>query len=122
MTGVFKGVDMSQDLIKLGKAYYEAMAKKDAQAIEKMLHDEVSFLSPMGEFKGKIAVFSWVKGFLPNFESLHICSVCSNEKQAMVAYDIKFPGLENVVRGAALLSFSNNLIKNIELFFDKSGF
>ena len=109
---------MTQNTSELARSYYEAMANKDEKSIESYLHPLVTFLSPVAEFVGKQGVFSWVKGFLPNFESLTIRAVCANENQAMVAYDIKFANSLSVVRGAALLDFEDSLICRIELFFD----
>ncbi len=110
---------MKQTIRELAKSYYEAMGRKDEKDIERRLHPSVTFLSPVAEFNGKQEVFSWVKGFLPNFESLTIRSACAHESQAMLAYDIKFPGSDKVVRGAALLDFDDDLISRIELFFDR---
>lgn len=111
---------MKQTIRDLAKAYYESMGKKNEKDIESRLHPSVTFLSPVAEFRGKQEVFAWVKGFLPNFETLNIRSVCAHENQAMLAYDIKFPNTEKVVRGAALLDFEGDLISRIELFFDRT--
>lgn len=111
---------MSKNNGELARSYYEAMGRKDEKTIEGYLHPSVTFLSPLAQFGGKAAVFSWVRGFLPVFDSLTIRSVCANEGQAMLAYDIRFPNSASVVRGAALLDISENLISRIELFFDAS--
>ena len=110
---------MKQTTRELAKSYYEAMGRKDEKDIERHLHPSVTFLSPVAEFNGKDDVLGWIKGFLPNFESLTIRSVCAHENQAMLAYDIKFPGAAKLVRGAALLDFNGDLISRIELFFDR---
>lgn len=112
------GDAVAKNISEVARSYYEAMAAKDEKTIESFLHPSVSFLNPVAEFKGKTDVQSFVKGFLPNFETLTIRSVCANINQAMLAYDIKFPNSASVVRGASLLDFNDGLISRIELFFD----
>ena len=113
---------MGCKIADIGRSFYEAMAKKDDSAIANLLSHDVTFLSPVTQLSGKNEVLAWERRFLPSFNSLTIHTVCSNESQAMLAYEIQFPDMDEGARAAALLNISQGLITRIELFFDMSPF
>ena len=100
----------------LGTAYYLAMSRKDIQEIEGYLHPDVSFAAPLGAFKGKTSVLEAIKGFLMFLKDLHVCTAFGSETEAMVVYECDFHFITS--RGAARLSIKDNLITDIELFYD----
>lgn len=109
---------MPQTTASLAKAYYTAYHNKDLATVERLLHPDVQFVSPLAQLKGKEAVFRSVQKFLTVFTSLAVREVLGSEDQAMVVYDTEFPGLVGMLPAAALLTFKEGLVIRLELFFD----
>jgi hypothetical protein len=101
-------------------AYYTEMGKKNVDGLAKYLHEEVQFKSPVAKAVGKAALLEATKNFTNFFQSLTIRSKFSLGDQAMVVYDVAFPF--GSVPTAVLMTFKEDLIANIELFFDARPF
>jgi ketosteroid isomerase-like protein len=106
---------------QLATSYYQAMARKDLTELAKYLHPDVHFLG-LVECHGKDEFLGAAQKMVSLSSQLEIRTVVGDKQHAMVAYDLIFPAPTGSVRTAALLSFDAGLIKNIELFFDKSAF
>lgn len=104
--------------LEIADAYYLAMNNKDKNGMERLLHPDVKFISPITELIGKKAVLKWIEDFLPKFESAIVRAKFANEHQAMLAYDLVFPAPIGRYRAASLIDFQDGLIRKIELFFD----
>ncbi len=113
---------MSEKNVASAVAYYEAMNNKDLSAMEKYLHSEVRFISPMADVTGKEAVLNPVKHLLALFNRLTIRAQFGSGDQVMLAYDINFPAPIGISRSAVLLTFKEELIIRYELFFDTKPF
>jgi hypothetical protein len=76
----------------------------------------------LGELSGKEAVLGAVTKFAAQLNSLSVNIGFGSEEQAMVNYDVDFGPPFGICRTAALLTFQENLIARLELFFDARPF
>lgn len=97
------------------------MARKQLSEIAKYIHPDVHFLG-MVECHGKQAFLGAAEKMMSLSTGLELRAVVGDKERAMVAYDLVFPEPIGATPTAALLAFEGGLIKNIELFFDKSAF
>lgn len=102
--------------------YYTLISEKNAEAIQKYLHPDVEFQSPLASLKGKEAVLKAVSNFMNAFHTLKIRSQLGAKNQAMIVYDTDIPGISKSFPGASLLNFKDGMIIRIELFFDATRF
>jgi hypothetical protein len=113
---------MQHNNLELAESYYTAMNNKDLSSMGKCLHDNISFLGPLAEITGKDAVLTAVSNLLPLFKAVTIRAKFSSDDKVMVAYDLDCTVPIGVLRIAALLTFENDLISRMELFFDARPF
>ena len=113
---------MYQNNAEIGIAYYKAMEAKDMGRLEKYLHPDIVFIGPLAEVKGKEAVLAAAKGFSSFLKRITIRSKFSSETQAMLAYDMDCPEPIGSFRAATLMTFQNDLIIKLELFYDATPF
>jgi hypothetical protein len=117
-----KRIIMNQNNVNIAVAYYTTMSEKNIEGITQYLHAEVQLNSPFTQLRGKDPVLEAVQRFITLFTSLTIQAHFGNESQAMIAYDVDFPATIGRVPTAALLTFQDNLISKIQLFFDTRPF
>lgn len=111
----------------LAEAYYIAMGQKNPAGMEKHLHSNVQFISPFAQLQGKESVIDAAKKFMALFQTLTIRTKFSSNDfdsndQVMVVYDVAFPAPIGNIPTAALLTFQEERITKIELFFDGRPF
>ena len=109
---------MFEDNIDFAVAYYQAMNDKNISYIEKHIHPNIQFISPMITTTGKDAYLQAIKKFFSIFKSLTIRAKFGSHDQAMLVSDVDFPAPMGNVRTAVLMTIKDNLIIRIELFFD----
>lgn len=109
---------MSDTNLNIALTYYQAMNHKDATTIEKCIHADITVRSPLAVVKGKEAVLKAAKGFYTFCENLEICAQFSADNQVMLAINANFPAPVGLIRTASLLTFKDDLIYEIELFYD----
>lgn len=109
---------MSQNNEAIAKAFYTTMSEKNVEAMEKYLHPDIQFIAPLAKLKGKENYFQALKNFTSFFKTLTIRATFGSEDQAMVVYDIDCPVPVGRCPTAALMTFQNELIIKIELFYD----
>lgn len=107
---------------KRAQAYYLCMSEKNIEKMGEYLHPDVQFMTPLMSITGKENVLEGAKFFLPSFKTLTVRATCGSGDQIMMAYDLDFPLPVGILRVAALLTFKENLIGKIELFFDARSF
>jgi hypothetical protein len=113
---------MSASNINIAEHYYEAMNNKDLNKIALYLHPKVEFLGPLAQLEGKEAVLESAKGFLGIVDSVKMRVKFASGNQVMLAYDLNCVSPIGTIRVAALMTFEDNLISSIELFFDARVF
>ncbi len=109
---------MSNSNLSIAEAYYTAMAEKNVSAMEKYLHPDVKLIAPLAEAIGKKGVLEVITKATSIFNALTIRAKFGSDDQAMLAYDVNFPAPIGKVASAVLLTFQDNLILRIELFYD----
>ena len=113
---------MNQDLLAIAEAYCAAMSEKNLAGLEQYLHPDVQFMGPLGQASGKKAYLEATEGFMGVFKAYTVRKMFSSGNQVMVVYDVDFPEPIGQCRTAGLMTFSNELIIGIELFFDARPF
>lgn len=108
--------------VAAAEAYYHAMNVNDLTGMASYLHPDVQFVSPMVNVAGKESVLAAVKRFRSRLKSIIVHTKFGSELQAMLIYDVDFGEPIGVSRTAALLTFKDNLISRIELFYDARPF
>lgn len=109
------------DTKALGVAYYRALGEKNMEGVKRCLHPEVQFTDPQETVIGREAVLKAAEGFTGIFKTLTIRAKFGSEDQAMIVYDVEFPGVAKKLQAASLLTFKEGLISKIELFYDSKG-
>jgi limonene-1,2-epoxide hydrolase len=105
--------------ISIAEQYYRALAHKDLTKASQFLHPEVRLISPLAEIETKPVVIKALEGFLAAIERLEIRIVSSvNDQQTMLLLNPYFHQSIGKLRTAAFITLENNLIKEIELFYD----
>jgi len=108
----------AENNIEIAENYYKATANKDIDAIEKYIHPNISFSSPFAKLTGKENFIESIKRFIAFFDKLTIRAKFGNATQAMIVYDLDCPEPVGKFSSSALITIQDNLIKNLELFFD----
>ncbi|MBS3904293.1 MAG: nuclear transport factor 2 family protein [Simkania sp.] len=111
---------METNHLARAEEYYKLIGEKNAEGIKKYIHPDVKFYSPMATLSGKESVIEATSNFMNVFKSLTIRAKFSSGDQAMIVYDVDIPGIAKDFPGASLLSFSEDLIVRIQLFYDGS--
>lgn len=113
---------MNQNYTSLAEAYYTAIAKKNIPEIEKFLHPDIQLITPLSKTTGKAGALGAIAQFTSFFRSLKIRSKFSSGNQAVIVYDVEFPSPIGVVPSVSLLTFKDDSIIQVELFFNAAPF
>ncbi len=108
--------------LEIAETYYESMLKQEFETMAQCLHTDVCLFSPAQELSGKENVVQAAKELSQICTNIDIRSKFSHQNQVMLAYDFTFPNPTGQLLAAALITFKDNLIAKIELFFDTSSF
>lgn len=113
---------MNTKNVAIARAYYAAMIDKNMEVVEKYLHPDVRLISPFARVDGKEAVLGAARGFAALLQAVTIRSGFGSDNQAMLAYDLTFPAPIGLLRAAVLMTFCEDRIREIELFYDARPF
>ena len=106
----------------MAETFYKTLGNKSIPSLGQYLHGDIHFIGPMEEMRGKDNYLTAAKSFSDMFKSLNIRAVFSSENQAVVIYDLEFPGGSECTRSASLMTFDDEVITKIELFYDSHPF
>ena len=112
----------SNSNLAIAETYYNEMLAKDFDAMEKHLHLNVHFISPLAELSGKDAVVEAAKNLSGLLGDIEIRAKFSSGNHIMFAYDFMFPKPIGKLRASVLMDFDDGLILKIELFYDPRPF
>jgi hypothetical protein len=112
----------SPNHLNVAENYYHAMLQKDFDTMASCLHQDVHFIGPLAEMRGKEPVVSAAKALSQILSDIHIRSRFASGNQIMFAYDFMFPEPIGKLRAAVLMEFTNQLISKVELFYDGRPF
>lgn len=108
--------------IEIAFAYYTALQEKNLEGMSKYLHPNVQMKNPLAQLEGKEAVLEAANKLIPLISTLTIRGKFGAENQTVIVFDLELhPPIGNVP-SASLMSFQDNLIATIELFFDARPF
>lgn len=107
-----------EENLKVAISYYEAMQAKDFETLASYLSDNIYFISPLAEIRGKEELLMAIKNFGKMLINIQIRSKFSDYNQVMLAYDMTLPKPIDKFRAATLMDFENNKIIRLELFYD----
>src|SRR5258708_2303203 len=113
---------MQDDVLITGEAYLKAWHEKDLEGIAKYLHPEVRFTGPMAQITGKEGMLQSARRMFGLLQALKVRSKFASGDQAIFTYDFICAEPIGVCRTAELMTFQNDLISRIELFFDARPF
>jgi ketosteroid isomerase-like protein len=113
---------LTETAVNLANAYYQAMGNKDTAGVAGLLHSDVRLIGPLGEVAGKEAVLQAATEYATVLKSLSVHASFGSEDQAMVNYDVDFGQPLGICRTASLITFRDNLIARVELFYDARPF
>ena len=106
----------------IAEAFYMAMSEKNIEALAPHLHPDVHYVAPLADTKGKEAYLEAQTRFSGFFETLTIRASFGSEDQGMVVYDVACPPPVGMIHAATLMTFEQDLISRIELFYDARPF
>ncbi len=107
---------------ELAASYVDAWKRKDFGAIRRHLAPSVHLKGPMMEATGITPVGDSIERILPMLQEFDLRAIFITGVQAMLAYDFICPSPIGRCRTAELVTFSDGLIKEIELFYDARPF
>ncbi len=113
---------MNASMLSTAVEYYEAIGRKSIEEAQKYLHPNVQLIGPVANLNGKKAVVEGLDRFVTTHNSLNIRQKFENNDQVMLVIYLECPEPVGEVRTASMLTFSENLIARIELFFDVRAF
>ena len=109
---------MSTHNLDTALAYYAAIGSGNPQLAAEKLADTIEIITPLAHQKGKNTVVESLKGFSKAVESITINARMASGNEVMLTYDILFPEPTGNLKAAGLLTFDNDLIARIEMFYD----
>lgn len=114
--------DENNNLLNIAENYYDSMLRKDFETMGAYLHQDIIFISPLTEIRGKEPVVLAAKNLAQLLQHIEIRSRFATNNQIMFAYDFMFPSPIGKLRAAVLMDFTNQMISRIELFYDATPF
>ena len=110
----------SESNVATAEAYYSCMKSGDYEKLGSYLHDNVKYLDPNWPLTGKDQVWPIAKSFATAVAQLKPVAKFNKDDQVMLVHDVKFHKADKPLRTAVLMTFSEGLIKEIELISDIS--
>lgn len=107
---------------QIARDYYEAMGKKDLDALASMLDEGVEFKAPLGKASGKEALLESTQNFMKIFDQMKIVHVMAEGEQAIVVYDVQCNEPIGLVRSVALMKIREGLVTDVQLIYDTRPF
>lgn len=113
---------MANNNLNKAQSYYTAMYNKNYDEMASYVHPNINFTAPLATIKGKDAVVQAAKNFSMFFKKLTIQEKFESENKVMLVLEFECPEPIGVFRAASFLSFEEELISHIELFYDPRPF
>ena len=113
---------MPEKNVSSAEAYYKAIHDKDAERVAEHLHPDIQFIGPMATLAGKDAVLEAAKRFMSFIREISIRAILGSDDRVMLTYDGDFGEPIGICRTAVWMTFKDDRIRRIELFFDARPF
>jgi ketosteroid isomerase-like protein len=104
------------------QTYLDAWKHKDADAIGRCVHSDVSFKGPMSESRGRDAFVEGAQRMFPLLREHRVRSIVAAKDQAMFVYDFVCAEPIGACRTAEFVTLKDGLIGSVEIFFDARPF
>jgi len=98
------------------------MNHKDAAGVAEHLHSDIQLIGPLATLAGKDAVLEAAKRFMSLIKEIRIHAKLASEQRVMLSYEADFGEPIGICRTAVLMTFKDDLIELIELFYDARPF
>lgn len=106
---------------KIARAYVDAIANKDVNAIIAISSEDVVCTSPIGKLTGTQAFRGFHDGFARMIKTMSILAVYGDDEQAVVVYDVETHPVPHAVT-VELLKVGNGKIASTEVIYDATPF
>jgi hypothetical protein len=113
---------MAERNVACAEAYYKAINDKDVKGVACHLHPQVQFVGPMASLAGKEPVLEAARRFMSLIHGIRVRAKFGSEHQAMLSYDADVGEPIGICRTAVLMTFRDDMIERIELFYDARPF
>lgn len=113
---------MKTNILEKGEAYLKALNDKNLEAIGTYVHPELKFKTPLSEISNRHDFLVATRQVVAHTKGLRVKSKFASDNQAMFIYDLIFEEPIGATRTANLMTFVDDKIKEIELFFDARPF
>jgi len=110
------------DLKALATRYVEACGQHDYDSVAQCLAPDVAFKGPNTQTTGVEAYLAALKRMAPIWKGNHIRKVFADDTSACVIYDFITSTEAGSIPAIELLTYRDDRIASIELFFDRVQF
>jgi ketosteroid isomerase-like protein len=110
------------DLNSLAVRYIELVGEKQYDGVAELLAPDVSFKGPFTTVNSSDAFIASLRHMAPVWERNSIRAAFSEGDQACVIYDFVSNTQTGAVPCIELLTFNDEKIQSVELFFDRAAF
>jgi hypothetical protein len=104
------------------QTYLDAWRHKNADAMGRCVHSDVSFRGPLSESREREAFVDGAKRMFPLLREHRVRSILMGNDQAMFVYDFVCTEPIGVCRTAEFVTLKDGLIGSVEIFFDARPF
>ncbi len=105
--------------IEIAESYYKNIFAKNFDEIEKCLHEDIQFISPCININNKQELIESTKKFSEIVGDIQIKEKCDSGNTVILIYYFELTKPVIQFRSAVLMKLKDNLISNIELFYDR---
>lgn len=109
---------MDNKTVARTREFYTLMSEKKITPLANYLHQDIHFITPLATLSGKEAYLQAARKFASAFNTVTIHTIFGSENQAVMIYDVELPAPIGKFRAAAILTFENSLIRELELIYD----
>ena len=113
---------MTDRLLQVGAEYLEALGAGDLNRIRAVIHPELHFRTPLLEVWGREPFIFACEQVIARTHGLVLKAKFAAGNQAMFTYDLLFVEPIGPVRTANLMTFEDDKIRDVELFYDARPF
>ncbi len=110
------------DFLEKAMSYYTAMNSRDFNNMTSHLHPKVVCISPLDTIESKEVVAEAAKNFSNFFKSILIKETFTSLNKVVLLLETDCPAPIGSFRSTSILSFEDELISQIELFYDARPF
>ncbi|HEY9753868.1 MAG TPA: nuclear transport factor 2 family protein [Oculatellaceae cyanobacterium] len=112
---------MSNEAVKIARAFFEAMANKDIDGVMDLIAREIGCESPNGHVEGAVAYRELHACFAPMIEKLTLESIFGDDREALLVYRADTTTVKNAYVADHLI-VKNGKIVSDRVIYDRTPF